>query len=471
MTRLIFPTLVLLLIPACSPPIAGSPTSEAYDASVALLTDGAEPDDAARACVGESWAERDEVEPHVAASPANPDHLVAAWMLRAPGGPGGVQVAVSSDGGDRWSSPRTLPFGQCAGGDPDSQYASDPWLSMDESGRAYVSIIEYTPSDNPEEEVSRLLVASSVDGGYTWAPPEVVGSRADTGEMHDNTSVASRIAGTAYVTATRYLDRTGPAAVATTTNGGVRWSDLTPTPLVSTEAPFALAPQLLIGTGGAPLWLIYGHDPGGANVAVARSDDGGTHWTQPATIASWTRPRNWPLFPGTEDELQVAPDIVSSGIHPPTSHLWIAHPSADGSGRPTIALLGSADAGERWVSTEVIGPDEVGWRPTLAVAEDGLVVLTWFRPSADGPVDAEHPTAVEAAWFSPRGDGGATLLDRTTIDRFDWTPRRGGALFLGDYHGLVTTNEGATAVYSRATPDGMRVGVRRIPAHNGADRS
>lgn len=456
--------IIAVLLTACSSAVpAWTQTSDVPP----LLTADATPDVRVLGCVGDmdSWEDRDEVEPHVAVSPIDPDHMVAGWMLRAPGGPGGIQVSASRDGGRSWSSPATLPLGACAGGHAAARYASDPWLSIDGEGRVYLSIIEYTPRDAAGDRVSRLVVVTSSDGGRVWSEPVLVAAHSVTGEVHDNTAVGAvpTAGGRAYVTATRYLDGHGPAAVATTMDGGRSWTALRPTPVVSAEAPYSLAPQLLIGQDPEQLWLVSGHDPAGANVAVSRSDDGGGSWTRPTTISSWDRPRGWPLYPGTEDELEVAPDIVSTGIHLPTSHLWVAHQSADTDGRPTVVLLGSADRGRSWRTTEVLGPEEIGWRPTLAVARDGLVVLTWFRPDLAGRSDARRPTAVVGAWFAPLGDGRAEPLDRSTLDRFDWTPRGSGAWFLGDYHGLVTTGDGAVAVYSRATSEGVRVAVRRFP--------
>lgn len=429
------------------------------------LTADAEPDALALGCIGgmDAWSVRDEIEPHVATSPLDPDHLVAAWMMRAPGGPGAMQASVSRDAGVTWGDPVTLPMGECAGGAAGSRYVSDPWVSIDAGGRAYVSGIEWAPSEEGGDAVSRLVVVVADPGTEAGWGRSVLSDNAVSGAGLDNTAVAAAPdrRGAAYVTATRFAEGVGPAGLSRTRDGGRSWTPLTPTPVPGPDAPIALAPQPLLGREPGDLWIAYSHDPRGEHVAIMRSRDGGETWDEPVPVASWPRGRDWPLFPGTSERLEVAPDIVSAGIHRGTGLLWIAHQSSRADGSATVVLAGSADGGRTWRSTSLLEAGEVGWRPTLAVTSDGRVGVTWFAP-AGGAVDQAYPTSVELAILRPVGGGAAEIVERRTLDRFDWVRRRTGSRFLGDYHGMAASRGHVVAVYSRSVGTPVRVHVARV---------
>lgn len=434
------------------------------------ITRGTAVDSTGMACVGslDAWQSRDEIEASVAASPSDPEFVVAAWMLRAPGGPGSMQAAVSRDGGRTWSPPTTLPLGACGGGGADARYVSDPWLSIDKADRVYLSAIEWTPGpDDAPDSVSTLVVVVSNDHGKSWPLRTVVSTRAANGVTLDNTAIVADpdSVGYAWVTATRFGVSAAPAAVARTQDGGRSWTQLQPVPVPGPEAPIALAPQPLLGRDSLRLWLVFGHDPRGAREAFVVSDDAGRSWSKPAPIDAWQRPRHWPKFPGTDDRIEVGSDIVSAGIHRPSGTLWVVHQSVRPDSLPTITLLGSKDAGRSWTRSRVFPETEVGWRPTLAVESHGALAVTWFRPDSllAGDPPPTHPTVLELAWLQPTDDGGATGISRQVIDRFDWTPRRNGSWFLGDYHGLTVVRDAALAVYSRPTPEGIRVCAVRVP--------
>src|SRR5690242_19205315 len=79
-----------------------------------------------------------EVEPWIAADPANPDRLLAGWQQdrRADSGSRGVAVAVSVDGGTTWGErvPRKITL--CAGGP--RERASDVWVEFGPTGTAFL---------------------------------------------------------------------------------------------------------------------------------------------------------------------------------------------------------------------------------------------------------------------------------------------------------------------------------------------
>jgi hypothetical protein len=165
--------------------------------------------------------------------------------------------------------------------------------------------------------------------------------------------------------------------------------------------------------------------------------------------------------------LEVAPDIVSAAIHRATGRLWIAHQSSSADGIASVALASSIDGGRTWTLTPLLGPGEVGWRPTLAVTAEGLVGVTWFAPAGSAVRD-EYPTRVQLALLRPAPDGRVEILERRTLDRFIWLPRRTGSRFLGDYHGLTAAAGDFVAAYSRSVGSVVRVHISR--ARGNAER-
>lgn len=127
-----------LLVLACGAPtpapgdVAGA---GAAPADLVIVSAGLEPDPAVRSCLGgpAEYEGREEMEPHVAAHPGDPDHLVAAWMARVHGHPGAILAAASRDGGRTWGRPTVLPFSACARG-ADLPAVSDPWVAIDPGG-------------------------------------------------------------------------------------------------------------------------------------------------------------------------------------------------------------------------------------------------------------------------------------------------------------------------------------------------
>lgn len=440
------------------------------------LSTGARPDARMARCVGDgdAWEMRDELEPHVASAPTDPDHVVAAWTVRAPGGPGGIQASVSHDGGRSWSAPTTVPFAACAGGPPGARFVGDPWVSIDGDGRAYVSAIGFMPTDDGPDSSSDLMVAVSGDGGAGWGSPLVVSELARDGATHDNTAVAAApgAPGNAYLATTRYADHVAPAGTARTADGGKSWTALRPAPTPAPDAPVALAPQPLVGSDPMRVWMVFSHDPRGSRIALMESDDGGEHWSPSRPVAAWERPRGWPVYDDTSYRLEVGPDIVSAAIDRSVDSLWLAYMAPAEDAASAIRVVGSTDGGHTWRETLVSPNGEVGWRPTLAVARPGRLAVTWFRPdSAGSPAPALRcgdadpspalPVAVDLAWLSTGPDGSAQTTGRRTLDRFTWRPRSNGRLFLGDYHGLAATEDGVVAVFGRTRECRVRVGAVR----------
>ena len=134
--------------------------------------------------------------PSVAVDPADPQHVVIAYMDRAlvPTGYAGIGVAVSRDGGSNWQHTAVpLPSGF-------DQGAANPMVRFDSQGHVFVSFMAAT-FKGPQPALTNadfgdrglpgiqsnngVFVARSDNGGLIWNPPIAVVSHTYSGQPVD----------------------------------------------------------------------------------------------------------------------------------------------------------------------------------------------------------------------------------------------------------------------------------------------
>ena len=173
-------------------------------------------------------------ETSIAVNPTNPDNLI--------GGANNYQLAINSgghvaetllsrahvtfDGGQTWAE---YPIGFSS----TYQATGDPALAFDAAGRAYYATLGFrfvgpANATNPD-----VLVATSTDGGKTWASTRVAagsGNEGSVGDLLDKEYIAAWGDGNAIVTFGDYrlLQRgsfsTGRIYATVTHDGGATWS-------------------------------------------------------------------------------------------------------------------------------------------------------------------------------------------------------------------------------------------------------
>lgn len=313
------------------------------------------------------------------------------------------------------------------------------------------------------DSASVVTIVTSPDGGETWGGPVAASTAVFPEFMHDNTSVLADPAasGRLWISTTRRSDDGRPAAVVRSSDGGSTWSTLD---FAIPRDRAASAPQLVLSTGA--VYVFYGHEVDGSRISWVRSVDGGATWSDPALVHEGSPVQGDVTYPGTDQVLAVAPDIMHPAADSETGDLYVTFTTGDpdDTTRAAVWLTASRDGGASWIAPVRVGEADVAaWRPTLAVAPGGPAVVTFFRAGAirsDPPVLATEVRARAFSW----GEGDELVGARTlTIDRFDWAPRADGSYFLGDYHGLAAPADTAVAVYARSVERGARVVARRVP--------
>jgi len=105
-----------------------------------------------------------EGEPYLALDPANPQHMVVAWMGFVPLQPLHIKTKATFDGGQTWSNAVAVPHIA-------STYKSaDPSLGFDHNGNVYLCFIDYRQLPDS----GGVYVVKSTDGGLTWGSPHQV---------------------------------------------------------------------------------------------------------------------------------------------------------------------------------------------------------------------------------------------------------------------------------------------------------
>ncbi len=103
-----------------------------------------------------------EGEPYLVMSPANHQHLVAAWMGIQFNNKVVIKTSVSDNGGNTWSTPIWQTH-------LDPTFSSaDVSLAYDHQGNLFMSYIDY---DNVNFSAGKVLVRKSIDGGLSWGNP------------------------------------------------------------------------------------------------------------------------------------------------------------------------------------------------------------------------------------------------------------------------------------------------------------
>jgi hypothetical protein len=399
-----------------------------------------------------------EVEPYVAANPANPQNVIGMWQQDrwSNGGSHGLVAGYTFDGGKTWGE-TTLPYDRCAGGLP-YERASDPWVSIGPDGTAYSNAIVFDNS-GPNNGVAAL---TSTDGGKTWGNLSTIVSYSGTSQFFtDKNSITANPgrAGVAYSvwdTLASPNDNpdadlhtsayTGPGMFSATTDRGRTWG--TPTVMFPTGSRNqTIGNQIVVDPRNPDVlydfanWIVQ---PNNGNfthsqVAFVKSVDGGANWSAPRALFDMNAVGV--SDPNTGARVRTG-DIIPEPAIGPDGSLYVVWQDGDFSGGAfdQIAFSSSKDGGATWSApTQVSTPTgRPAFTPTVKVSSAGVVGITYydFRNLAAGNTTS-LPTDY---WFTSSTDGGATFsASRHLAGSFDMTaaPVAGG-FFVGDYEGLAT---------------------------------
>jgi hypothetical protein len=419
-----------------------------------------------------------EVEPQVAVNPANLTDIVGQWHQDrwSNGGARGIGGAVSFDAGLTWFD-TTVPYSSCAPGGLPYERASDPWVSFGPDGTAYSSALSFDGSTNR----NAVSAAVSYDGGVTWTHQQTIVANSTAQFFTDKNSTTADpihkgVAYTVWDTLNSPTDQpddrihaaayTGPAEFSMTTDFGVHWS----------------APRTIIGTGNRQQTIgnVIVVDPrtdtlydftdmivppntpirgtaSNAQLAFAKSTDGGATWTSPKVIAPFNAAGV--IDPNTGRHARVGDGLQEVAIDRSTGKLYVVWESstnfdknlnqAVGTFDNEVLFTTSSNGGATWTAPRaIVGPSALPvFTPTIAVNANGTIAVTFYDSRNLSPTNTTTwPTDY---WATFSTDGGATFSTAEHVagpfDLMSAPVARG--FFLGDYEGLQSTGTGFIAVF------------------------
>jgi hypothetical protein len=412
-----------------------------------------------------------EVEPYVAVDPTNPQHLIASFQQDRwnDGGANGLTNVVSTNGGASWSLAAGQPaFTICEGAAAGSAGYLD---------RATDSISDSFDANGPAfGGTSAILISRSTDGGNHWQTPVAAQVDTSTTVLNDKETVTADPldANTAYAVWDRLVSPSshanpsafthspafrGPALFSKTTDGGVSWS---PGRIIFDpgQKNQTIGNQIVIPTTGpAKGTLVNGFDliftKGGKgnpsasyNVAVIRSTDGGTTWSDPI-IVNGIDLAEVTIAGHDVRTSDVLPEFTANPVNGTLYAVW-----QDGRFSPTgnskIAFSQSTDGGLTWsppIRIDQSPGDIPAFTQQIHVAANGTIGVTYYdlenaTVAQPGLTDAFvihcHATTADCSNPASWAVGGETRL--STSGSFDMTtaPDAGG-YFVGDYEGLTAS--------------------------------
>ncbi|MFB7102297.1 sialidase family protein [Streptomyces hydrogenans] len=422
-----------------------------------------------------------ETEPWVATDPTDPDNLAVVWQQdrHAWGSSRGIMLSTSHDGGRQWST-RPLPgFAPCT--DVIGR-VTNPYASFGSDGTLYASVTMIGTR-------SSVWVTKSADAGDTWSAPVALVDD-DRTVIHDKqaTTVDPRNPGRVYAVWNRrtLAEDKHDLLLATSTDGGTTWAPARSIYRPATTAG-TVGSQVLVQRDGSLLIVFFesDHPIGGAptpplpeQIKAIRSTDGGATWSAPVVIAD--HKVNVPVLPGTTKQL-IAPGMVPDvALDPVTGTVYAVWGDASlGTGGSAVALSASYDRGRTWTT-----PRKVNGTPDTALGGTGQAFLPQVDVHPNGTVavsyqdfrddTADVTSTLTSSWIATCRSWSCATSPSGWSERRLSAPVAGiegvspsfGGPFIGTYSGLAHDDDSFLAVQVEPTgvpTDPQNVRFTKVP--------
>lgn len=388
-----------------------------------------------------------EVEPFVAANPAQRLNLVSVWQQDrwSDGGSQGLGTAYSVDGGLHWSR-IFVPFTRCAGGSAanggDYERGSDPWVSISPNGAAQQMVLAFNPSATGSQVNTAMLASRSVDGGRSWGPIQTLVAN-DVHRFNDKNAITADPTDARFVYAVwdRLSDvageGAGPTLLARSSDNGRSYE---PARIIYDPGPNAqtIGNRIEVLPGGmlVNLFTQIDYQSGDVTLRVIRSSDKGLTWSQPILVADI-------LALGASDPQTGAPirdgAILAQMAINRRGVIGVTWQDARHSGGRLdgVVFSQSTDGGLSWSEPVQINrdPSVQAFTPSIHARRDGSFGVGYYdlRSNTGDPA-----TLFTDTWLTRTREGTVWREDRVS-EPFDLSraPNALG-LFLGDYQGLTS---------------------------------
>jgi hypothetical protein len=415
-----------------------------------------------------------EVEPWVTANPRNQRHLIAVWQQDrwSNGGARGNLTGVSFDRGRSWTRPTPPPFSECAGGNPDYDRASDPWVSFGPDGSAH----QIALAISADQVISAILVSTSRDGGRTWGPITTLQRNDSAALFNDKESITADPTNSRFVYAV--WDRlqiqnpanpqspfSGDTLFARSTDGGRTWEPTrTILDFLDNSNIQTLGNQIVVLGDGTLVNVFNLIDRGLPLVAVQRSTNRGRTWSEPIIVdvlfSSATQGqgvvdpfdghpvRTGDLLP----EAAADPRRGSDDLHIVWQDIRFTLAAPLPIFNDQIVISSSTDGGRSWSDLRRVSENKLtqAFTGSVDVNDRGRLGVTYYDFTFDDPSGGTLDTDY---WATTARDGNATFSPRRRLTQqpFDMrTAPDANGFFVGDYEGLTNTGNPFLPVFVTA---------------------
>jgi len=390
-----------------------------------------------------------ELEPAITVNPANPRNIAAAWKQDA--GPANQSRSdlVASSLDGGKTWARSTIPGLTTCTGGTADAGSDPWLSAGGDGTVYFSGLA---ADLSTDRPTTAVVAShSPNGGRSWPATATVAAPL-AGNEHDAITASPTRAGHAYLAFANFFPDVLPRTNSlefSRTTDG--GATWSPPVLIDQPGPFAIdfSPKILVL-------------PGGTLLAVFARADFEVGLGQLYAARSVDEGRTWlppvlagskPFPPDAADDKGIPlpqPGFPSAAAAPDGS-VYIAFEDNKSSSSGAIGVARSRDGGRTWSSAPLPGVSAFAFEPAIAVDAHGTVGVTWYDLRNDRPGDAALTADV---WFAHSRDDGASWRQTHVAGPTDLrTAPLPAHNYVGEYQGLAALpGRGFAAIFTMAAP-------------------
>jgi hypothetical protein len=333
-----------------------------------------------------------------------------------------VSVWVSFDGGVTWKRSANVP-GEISTFPRDHKAhkarteSGDPMLTAGPDGSFYLGwdAIHYSDSPTTIVDYGGIAVSKSTDGGLTWGPTVLPGTRLDrpmmtadlsTGTIYEASSGALGPLSTGDIS----VPETGPnTRHLTTSKDGVNWS--TPQPMggsgTSMSAARGVLANVFTTTGENTLFADANNELCGSTLkpcVLFQTTDTGAKWSRHVVPETQVAPASRPM---------VAADPAKPG------HFTVALLT-----RTTgeLHVYRTSDSGNTWSGPTIVSDDATKshYQPSMAYGPKGDLVMMWKSRQAPAEIPAAAP---------PPGSGLPRMDVLAPYNVFAARSKDGGATF------------------------------------------
>ena len=430
------------------------------------------------------------VEPSIAVNPKNPLNAVIGFQVGRvdAGGDATNGYATTFDGGRTWTNGVIPGLTRGHGGTFDR--ASDAVVAFGDRNQVYYSSLVFNDTTGAALQ-SAIVNSTSLDGGRTWGPVDVVqddpggGLNDKNWVVVDNGTEGGHHHGRVYVA----WDRVAGVIVKYSDDQGRTWVPASPVYAPNGYAGQGISAYPVVKPNG-DLFLAFMADVAPPALTLAPGDELGEAVAGLSKVSSATFvgagsvPTGVPLPPaviasvrtysGNPVRHQRAGTLLSADVDPTTGRVYVVwEDSTFRTDAANDAELAWSDNGFQWSAPVRVNPGRTDddldhYNPSVAVHQDGTVDVIWRQRQETSSNDVTSYSLDVDTYLARSHDhgqhfGAPLKVDLSPSDtRFGAFSRAG--LFQGDYDQVATAGDLTYVVRSESYAPDSRTAAPDVPS-------